>query len=301
VRLSVVIATRNRSAELRRTVAALDEQDLGAHEAEIVIVDNGSAPEAAAEISRLAQHARLPATVVREPTPGAAAARNAGLRNARFEVVLFIGDDNPPAGPDVVRRHAELHESRPEDTYAVLGRVEWAPELDVTPLMDWLEHGGQFDYASLRPGAAGPEHFYTAHVSAKRRILSAVGGFEERIPFLYEDADLGSRLFARGLELDYHPELAVHHAHTITLAGWLSRQRLAGTSAHTMNTIRAGSPPLAPVPSGSRWAALRMAAGVLRLMPTDWAWAPRPMRELAYRTAHYGAFAAGYREAAGRP
>ena len=34
--------------------------------------------------------------------------------------------------------------------------------------MRWLEHGGQFAYAEIRPGPAGPEHFYAAHVSLPR-------------------------------------------------------------------------------------------------------------------------------------
>ena len=60
----------------------------------------------------------------------------------------------------------------------MLGRVAWAPHLTVTPLMRWLEHGAQFAYADMRAGPAGPEHFYTSHVSAPRDLLREAGGFD---------------------------------------------------------------------------------------------------------------------------
>jgi GT2 family glycosyltransferase len=305
MRLSVVIPTRNRLEKLERTLDALAGQELGGHSAEVIVVDNGCDDGTPEAVRRRVPSFPLPLRLVGQPAPGASAARNAGIREARFEVVLFLGDDTRPRSEDVVRSHADLHERRPEPTYGVLGRVAWAPELHVTPFMEWLEGGAQFGYRDLTPGPVGRDYFYSAHLSLKRDALQGVGGFDERLPFLYEDVEIGARLLERGLDLEYRPELVVLHDHEFTLEQWMRRQRIAGRSARILNSIRPEDPPIAPRPVGPRWAGFRLAGAALRLPSTDWNGLPRRLRTTVYRVLHKAAYAEGYRGAsagvAGRP
>ncbi|MEA2397833.1 MAG: hypothetical protein QOK25_1389, partial [Thermoleophilaceae bacterium] len=80
--ITVVIPTRERWPVLRGTLEALAAQDLDGVEVEVVVVDNGSRD---ASLERLRQHAaRVPdLRVVEQPAPGAAAARNRGVAEAR--------------------------------------------------------------------------------------------------------------------------------------------------------------------------------------------------------------------------
>ena len=215
--------------------------------------------------------------------------------------MLFLGDDTRPAGPGLLQRHAELHAGTVGRPYAVLGRVAWAPELDVTPLMRWLEHGDQFAYADMRPGPAGPEHFYTAHVSAPRSLIEAAGGFDERVPFYFEDTLLGARLFAAGLELDYHPELLVHHDHAITLAGWIRRQEQVGRVGRRLGEIHELPERLVPRPGGWRWTAACALARVAGTPASEWRHLPSALRDRLYAAAHFAAYARGYREVTAGP
>ena len=295
MRLSVIIPTRDRLPTLRRTLAALAEQRLDRVEAEVVVVDNGSADGTFAALEHMKEGFPLPLRPFEEPSPGPGPARNAGLAAARGDIVLFLGDDTRPASTELLERHAALHAATVGDPHAILGRVGWAPELDVTPLMRWLEHGAQFAYADLHPGLAGPEHFYTAHVSAPRSLVEAAGGFDERVPFHFEDSVLGSRLFDAGLTLHYHPELLVHHDHVVTLARWLQRQEQVGQAGRRVRELHALDERLVPEPGGWRWTAAESISRISGSPDSEWRRWPPAVRDRLYAAAHYAAYARGYR------
>jgi GT2 family glycosyltransferase len=215
--ISIVIPTFNRPDALPRTLAALASQTFRDFEVIVVEDANNESPVPDAD---------LPLRTLRAREPGASNARNAGWRAAAHPVVLFLGDDII-ASPDLLARHAALHDQHPQDDVGVLGHVEWAHELRRTAFMVWLDHGIQFNYPSIRGSEAGPGHLYTANVSLKRAALERVGGFDaQRYPFLYEDIDLGVRLFEQGFRLIYDEGAKAEHLHDVTLERWKSRMAM---------------------------------------------------------------------------
>src|SRR4051794_36855063 len=145
VDISVVIPTRERFEVLARTLEGLAAQDPGGVSAEVLVVDNGSRDGSLEHLRELAERwaGPFPLEVVSEETPGAAAARNAGIARARGERVLFLGDDCRPAGPGLVAGHARA-------AGAALGRIDWDPGIEVTPVMRWLaETGRMVDYGRV--------------------------------------------------------------------------------------------------------------------------------------------------------
>jgi GT2 family glycosyltransferase len=210
VRLSVVIPTLGRSPALPRTLARLREQrDPPEHEV-ILVVD------AAGDLPDEAEGAR----VVLAVRPGASSARNAGIREARAPIVLFLGDDIL-AAPDLLAEHDLHHVRHPEPTAALLGHVRWAHR--PSAFERWLERGMQSDYATIDGDRAGWGHFYTTNVSVKRELLEQVGGFDEDLPFLYEDLDLGRRLADEGMDLRYEPRALGEHDHPASIESWQAR------------------------------------------------------------------------------
>jgi GT2 family glycosyltransferase len=299
MRLSVVIPTRNRVATLERSLTILHAQRIEPSDVELIVVDNASSDATPSLLDGLEGRGRLELRVIQHETPGASGARNAGIAAARGEILLFLGDDTAPAQPDLLTRHLELHRERPTPTYAVLGRVAWAEHLEVTPLMRWLELGPQFAYAVMDPGPVGPEHFYTAHISVKASLLESDRGFDQRLTVYFEDTELASRLFRRGLVLDYHPELLVFHDHVITLASWLERQERAGRSGRRVHQLRDIDDRLVPLPRGWRWSAARALAGVAGHPQSEWRRLPGPLRARLYAAAHYAAYARGFKKGDG--
>ncbi len=214
--VSVVIPTLARDpARLRRALDALARQvEIAPEQIEVLVVLDATAGEAS-EVAR-------PTRVLRAGAAGASAARNAGWRAAEAGIVLFIGDDII-AGEGLVAEHLRLHSRHPEDQFAVLGHVCWAEELRVTAFMRWLERGFQFDFGSIEGSEAGWRRFYTANVSVKRALLARVNGFDEQLPFLYEDLDLGRRLDAIGMRLRYAPAATAERLHPGSVQDWRAR------------------------------------------------------------------------------
>lgn len=92
IAISVVICTYNpRLDYLSRTLAALQNQTLGAQEWELIIVDNNSDDPIASCVD-VSWHAS--ARVVREETQGLTPARLCGIREARGDLIVFVDDDN---------------------------------------------------------------------------------------------------------------------------------------------------------------------------------------------------------------
>lgn len=295
--LSVVIPTKDRAPALARTLAALEAQRAGDASIEAIVVDNGSGDGTVDQVRGRAAGAAIPIRLLEQPDGGPAAARNAGVRAAGGEVLLFLGDDTEPDGPGLLRAHLDLHAARPEEAYGVLGRITWSPRSPVTPFMSWLENGGpQFHYGEI---AAGPvdaaSYFYSSHASVKRSLFERVGGFDERFPTAaVEDTDLGTRLADTGLELDYHPELLVLHDHPTTPAQSLRRSVAVGRSAALYNRLRPERPhPGVQAPQGLAWSAVRAAApllGALGRLPL-----PRGLRERIWLAMTRAGYARGYR------
>jgi len=227
--LSVVIPTYRRRDALPRTLDALSRQTIDPGRVEVIVVDDPVDDDSTAVAAMLGPERRPYALRhLHRGARGVSAARNAGWRAAEAPLVMFIGDDIL-LRPDALAEHLAWHARHPEDEVGVLGRVEWADELEVTPFMRWLEHGIQFDYVSLRGNEASWTHFYTANISLKRVMLERVGGFdEERFPFLYEDLDVGRRMSVHGFRLLYNHAALGEHLHQTSIDEW--RRRMAATA-----------------------------------------------------------------------
>jgi GT2 family glycosyltransferase len=219
--LSVVIPTHGRARLLARVIELL-EHERDAPPFELIVVTDAEATNTDA-VERSVRETSLDARLLAAERQGASAARNAGWRAARSPVVLFMGDDTLPEGR-LLAEHAAWHERHPEEHVAVLGRVRWADEIEVTPFMRWLDAGIQFDYANIDGTDVGWGRFYTANASIKRSLIERVDGFdEERLPFLYEDLDLAYRLREFGFQLLYNRSASVEHVHPVTVEEWKGR------------------------------------------------------------------------------
>ena len=219
--LTVVIPTLGTRPSLARVIERLNDDTHRSVDFEVVVVGH----DAEVPLERLAElvgDLQAPLRVIDRSGPGVSFARNAGWRDARADLVLFLDDDVLPSGA-LLAEHLAWHRREPADEVGVLGHVRWAPEVRVTPFMRWLEQGIQFDYPNIVGTEAGWGRFYTANISVKRAIMERVGGFDETIPFLYEDIDLGYRLNEVGFRLLYNRNAVGDHLHVTDMDEWRRR------------------------------------------------------------------------------
>ncbi len=224
----MVIPTLGRHGTLARALERLERQTADEPFEVIAVVDEEETDLSAVD-SALAERPYPVRSLVR-PRPGASAARNTGWRAARAALVLFLDDDVLPE-PQLLSEHLGWHARHPGREVGVLGLVRWADELRVTPFMRWLERGVHFDFAHIEGEEAGWGRFYTANVSVKKELLELVGGFdEERLPFGYEDLDLGYRMHAHGFRLLFNRRAAGEHVNEMTLESMRARMPMMASS-----------------------------------------------------------------------
>ncbi|MCC7024137.1 MAG: glycosyltransferase [Thermomicrobiales bacterium] len=217
VAVSVVIPTCNRPDLLDRCLAALASQSLAPDRYELVIVDDAASEATRRQVAGRAERQEAGPALHYLPvsaTQGPAAARNAGWRFARGEIIAFTDDD---CVPDREWLAAGLR-AMGDGASGVSGRV-------IVPLPE-----RPTDYERNAAGLETAE-FVTANCFYRRRALEAVGGFDERFGAAWrEDSDLFFTLLERGEPLAYADEAVV--THPVRPARWGVSMRQQGKSRY---------------------------------------------------------------------
>src|SRR5579872_1042990 len=171
--VSLVISTRNRAAQLAR---CLDHVRLirSKSDWELVVVNNGSSDDTAAVLAEFERSAPFPMRIVNEPVAGLSNARNAGLRVARGEVVVFT-DDDCYVRPDFVDQYREIFDNQ---TFGFAGgRILLHDRTDYPVTM--IESESEQRFGLGRPVPCGI--LQGANMAMRRRALEAAGGFDVRL------------------------------------------------------------------------------------------------------------------------
>jgi GT2 family glycosyltransferase len=197
---------------------------------EIIFTDNGSTDGSLEYLERQAgDHTRISIRILREPNPGAAAARNTGIRSAMGDIIAFTDADCVPEAAWLEYLTAPFQDPV---IGAVAGRVTAAPASSTLELFSALYTLHLPDRPSRHqqwtPWEGG---FPTANLGVRRSLLDRLTGFDEGLKIYGEDFDLCARLYALGSEIAYVPESRVAHHHRTTLGGML-RQTYGFGRAH---------------------------------------------------------------------
>lgn len=216
-RVSVVICTRNRAAQLRQALlAVLSSEGLAASDYEVLVVDNGSTDETrlvveeVQRVSNLAQGPRV--AYVSEPNVGLSRARNAGVRAAAGTVVAFTDDDCVPSR-EWLRRLLEVFGEAPRPD-VVFGRVEAdGPAIGLDGLSVKDTHGAAWYEPPKTPVGFG----HGNNFAVRAAVFGRMAGFD---PLLGaggalgagEDCDFAYRVHASGGCLLFDSRPCVRHA-----------------------------------------------------------------------------------------
>lgn len=171
--VSVVIPAFNATETIERTIRSACDQDYDS--IEIIIVDDGSSDETS-EVA-LAVVSSRPTRIVRQPNQGVASARNAGLAQARGELVALLDADDL-WHPTKIRRQVE--------TYLAAGRQVGL----VYCLSRAILSDDSILFSPATPAVEGDVYGsllasnFVANASAPlidTALLRAVGGFNEEL------------------------------------------------------------------------------------------------------------------------
>jgi GT2 family glycosyltransferase len=207
---TVVVPAFNAEGTIEACVRSLVELRYPAEALELVVVDNGSSDGTRAVLERFADRI----AIVEEPRRGPAAARNAGIRRARGEVVAFTDADCTVA-PDWLD---ELVEPLDDPEVGIVGGAILAREgANAAERYGETIHDHRSALLVWRPPYA-----ITMNWASRRAVLDEVGLFDEAFRRC-EDIDLSYRIGRAGYSLVYQPSAVVRHRNEQSLPG-LSRE-----------------------------------------------------------------------------
>jgi glycosyltransferase involved in cell wall biosynthesis len=218
LRLSVIVTTYNNVHGLKLVLAGLSRQSL--REFEIVVADDGSGPETASAIEDFGARAPVPVHHLWHPHRGVrkSVILNRAIAAAQGNYLIFFDGDCIPTA-ECLARHVR---STQQGCYLAGGAVflsrafsdsltaedVTAGHLDRPGL--WWRHVNKrrrllVSHLPVIPPLMDrrvprPPSWRGGNSSAFAQDLYRVGGFDERFTYGFEDADLGQRLQAAGVQ-----------------------------------------------------------------------------------------------------
>lgn len=226
-RPDLVLVTYNSEPDLARQAPATLREAFH----EVISVDNGSADRSVG----LARDQGF-ATLCLEGNRGYAAAVNAGIRRSSAPYVAIMNPDVVVDSPAAVARLlAHLDDPAvglvapalvlPDGARQDSARRVPAPLELVARRVSGAQHG-RIDARLARP----VDWVVGAFMCMRREAFDAVGGFDDRYRFYFEDVDFCVRLWSAGYKVVYDPTVVLRHEHGAgsrkTFFGWAMRQHM---------------------------------------------------------------------------
>jgi len=202
---SIIIPTRNSGKTLSKTLSSLSSLDYPRNLFEVIIVDFNSSDETL-EIAK-----RFNVKIIKARSPGAAAARNAGIKEARGRLICFTDSDCVIPRDWLSKIYNKIKDNpeiagvggpiKPLGSHNIIQEFagENFLEMMAYPPIEIFAESKRF-WCSL----------ITANCCYKKEIISAVGGFDENFFTSGEDIDLCWRI-ALSNKVLYDPNIIVYH------------------------------------------------------------------------------------------
>lgn len=200
--VSIVMAHRNRPLYLKQAIAAIEAQTYD--RLELVLVDDGSdMDEARRLLDTLEPTFRQRGwKILRRPHKHLGAARNAGIRASRGELILFVDDDNALFAEAVDHFVRAMTTSGADicTAFQLIFYEDFVPEDRADGLIQYLPLGG--------PDALGLIHnvYGDANAMMRRSVFPRIGFLIEKPGYAMHDWEFFARASLAGLKLRTIPK-----------------------------------------------------------------------------------------------
>lgn len=219
LRLSLVIATYNRSALLIGALQSVVAQSAAPEKWECVVVNNNSTDDTVERFGEFAAaHPEFNLRMVTEPNQGLSYARNRGIRESEGEYIAIIDDDERIA-PEFIEAYIELFDTVP-DAMAAGGPIvaeyqtkkpRWMSRFTERPIantMYWGDRVKEFPRGRV-PGGG--------NMALRRSAVKRYGVFDTSLGYVGEsllggeECDLFERLQIAEAKYYYVPKAVMYH------------------------------------------------------------------------------------------
>jgi glycosyltransferase involved in cell wall biosynthesis len=216
--ITVIVCTYNRCQTLANALNSAVALRLPATvQWEVLVVDNNSSDDTDAVVEGFRKRHPGRFRYLFEPRPGKSHALNAGIREARGDILAFMDDDVTVEPTWLHNLTGSLHDGEWEGAG---GRIlpAWT-----CPPPRWLPMHGRYALAPLAVFDLGQdaglltEPPFGTNMAFRKRMFEKHGGFRTDLgprpasEIRSEDTEFGRRLLAAGERLRYEPSAVVHH------------------------------------------------------------------------------------------
>lgn len=208
--VTIVVCTYNRADRLRGALESLAALELGAHTAEILVVDNNSTDDTDRVARDVAGTSQIPLRIVRERMQGIVPARNRGIAEAAGEWIAFF-DDDQLAEPDWIAQLLEA--AKRHDVHCVGGAVDLRLPEEFRGLRSHVVRMLLGETVGMHT-----ERRYNRRVTPgcgnlliHRNVFDCVGVFDPKYADRGEDTDLWQRILDARFTGWFTPKARVHH------------------------------------------------------------------------------------------
>lgn len=219
LRLSLVIATYNRSASLINALESVARQTAPASEWECVVVNNNSTDDTQERFDEFAAaHADYNFRIVTEMRQGLSFARNYGIRESGAEYIAII-DDDERISPDFISAYISLFDSMPDAVAAggpivaeyPSGRPRWMSHFTERPVANTMYFGDKVcEFPEGRIPGGG-------NMAMRRESIRRYGVFDTSLGYVGdslvggEESDFFERLRIADAKYYYVPQAVMYH------------------------------------------------------------------------------------------
>lgn len=199
-------------------ISGLEQQAYPAEAYEVVVISDGSSDGTDAYLE--SYRGKMALRWLSQANKGPAAARNAGVREASGDYIIFVDDDLVPE-PQLLEEHARSHHEAGRDV-VVLGPLLTPEGFKMAPWVRWEQEMLMKQYKAMLRGdwQASARQFYTGNASLRRSHIMAAGGFDENFRRA-EDVELAYRLNKNGLAFVFNYQAAGMHYADRSFRAWL--------------------------------------------------------------------------------
>lgn len=220
MKITVILCTYNRCQILAKALNSVAAQTLPESvEWEVLVVDNNSRDQTREVVEDFCHRYPGRFRYLFEPKQGKSHALNAGIQEARGDVLAFLDDDVTVEPTWLQNLTASLDKS---EWGGAGGRIilQWP-----SPLPAWLSTEGPYarypfpDFDEGREAKELTQPPFGTNMAFRKAMFEKHGGFRtdlgpsasREIPCPNEDTEFGRRLLDAGERLRYEPSAIVHH------------------------------------------------------------------------------------------
>jgi GT2 family glycosyltransferase len=190
--VSVIIATRNRAADLQRTCDVVTR--LRPAPNEVIVTADGCSD---GTLDLLADKFPEVTVIANQPAIGSVVSRDRMIRQARGDLVLALDDDSYPEQLDCIRLIVPFFEQRPK-----------------LAVLHFPQHTDEYPETLARTDF-GSEHltrsFANSGAVLRRSTYLHLPGFESRFFHMYEEPDYALQCVTAGYDVLFSPAITIRH------------------------------------------------------------------------------------------